>query len=69
MMVTNGIGAVLGSYGSGVIIQKYFLDADGNRMWSGIWITFALYALVVGVLFAVLFRHKHEPEKLGGVSH
>lgn len=69
MMVTNGIGAVIGSYGSGLIIQNYFLDADGNREWPGIWITFALYALVVGVLFAIMFRHKHEPEKIGTINH
>lgn len=29
--------------------------------WQPIWITFALYAAVVAVLFLVLFKHRHEP--------
>lgn len=69
MMMTNGIGAILGSFGSGLIIQHFFVNVDGSKDWQGIWITFALYALVVAVLFALLFKHKHEPEKLGEVSH
>lgn len=69
MMVTNGIGAVIGSYGSGWLIQHYFLNVDGNKDWRSIWICFALYAFVVGILFAIMFRHKHEPEKMGEVRH
>lgn len=61
MMMTNGIGAVLGSSISGVIIQKYFTYADDSKDWHGIWITFALYALVVAVLFVIFFKHKHDP--------
>ena len=61
MLMTNGIGAVLGSSLSGLIIEIYFTHADGNKDWHGIWTSFALYSLVVAVLFFVLFKHKHVP--------
>lgn len=60
MMMTNGVGAVLGSSISGVVIQKFFTAADGSKDWHGIWISFALYAAVVAALFVFLFRHRHE---------
>jgi NHS family xanthosine MFS transporter len=37
--------------------------------WSPIWLTFAVYALIVTVLFALLFKHKHDPKALMEVSH
>lgn len=69
MMMVNGIGAVIGSYSSGFIIKKYFTNADGSFQWQGIWITFAVYAAVIAVLFAVLFRHKHDPNQELEVKH
>jgi len=69
MMMTNGIGAILGSYLSGVIIDKYFLLENGDKNWQPIWLSFAAYALVIAILFAILFRHKHEPEKLETIQH
>ena len=62
MMMTNGFGAVLGSWTSGILIGKFFTDADGAKDWHSIWLCFAAYALVVAVLFAILFRYKHTPE-------
>lgn len=64
MMMTNGVGAVLGSSISGVVIQKYFTYADDSKDWHGIWITFALYALIVAILFVILFKHKHDSTAL-----
>ena len=60
MMMTNGFGAFLGSRFSGIIIDRYFILANGTFDWQGIWLTFAGYSLVVAVLFAILFRHKHD---------
>lgn len=37
--------------------------------WGGIWLAFAIYALVIAVLFAIFFKHKHEPESIGPISH
>lgn len=68
MMMTNGVGAVLGSSVSGWVIQKYF-DHEGVWDWKGIWISFSIYALVIAVLFAVLFRHKHDPKAVENVQH
>ncbi len=59
MMMTNGVGAWLGSTLSGYIINKYFVGLDGSRNWHGTWLTFAVYALVVTILFTILFKHEH----------
>jgi len=69
MMMTNGVGAFLGSKISGYVIDKYFTVNGGDKNWQDIWITFAAYALVVAVLFAVLFKHKHDPNAVGDVQH
>lgn len=68
MMMTNGFGAVLGSVVSGWAIDKYFTQ-NGTRDWHSIWISFAVYALIIAVLFAILFRHKHNPNEVIDVSH
>ena len=60
MMMTNGVGAVLGSSLSGIIIQRYFTYPDQSKNWHGIWIAFSLYALVIAILFILLFKHKHD---------
>ncbi len=62
MMVTNGIGAMIGSYGSGWVIEHYTTSAGAD--WSTIWYIFAGYALVVAVLFGALFRYKHDPSAI-----
>jgi NHS family xanthosine MFS transporter len=69
MMVTNGVGAYLGSKVSGYVIDRYFTHAGGDKDWHNIWLAFAAYALVVAILFAILFRHKHNPEELGAIKH
>lgn len=63
MMMTNGFGSVIGSVVSGELIDAYFTH-DGLKDWHSIWLTFSLYALGIAVLFAVLFKHKHEPNKM-----
>ena len=69
MMMTNGFGAILGSWASGIIIGEFFTEANGDFMWRDIWNTFALYALVIGILFAIMFKHKHVPEKIVAIAH
>lgn len=61
MLMTNGLGAVLGSYASGFIVDHYTVGTD--RDWPTIWFIFALYALVITISFAVLFKYKHVPEE------
>jgi NHS family xanthosine MFS transporter len=67
MVMTNGIGAVLGSSISGWLIDRYFTTPDGVKNWHGIWITFSLYALAMAVLFVPLFKHKHDAVSLRNV--
>ncbi|MCJ0825470.1 nucleoside permease [Luteimonas sp. 50] len=62
MLMTNGVGAVLGSAISGWMIDRFFTDAGGAKDWHGIWTTFALYALAMAVLFVPLFKHRHVRE-------
>ncbi len=69
MMMTNGFGAILGSWSSGIIIDNFFKDANGHFEWQGIWLTFAAYSLVVAIMFAILFKHKHNPEAIKEVVH
>ena len=59
MMMTNGIGAFMGSKISGYIIDKYFTSIGGDKDWHNIWLTFSIYALVIAFLFMILFKHKH----------
>jgi NHS family xanthosine MFS transporter len=68
MLMTNGLGAIIGAYGSGYIVDLY-TGADGMKDWSTIWYIFALYALVVTIAFAFVFKYKHDPEELGAVKH
>ncbi|WP_374504874.1 nucleoside permease [Flavobacterium sp.] len=68
MMMTNGVGAVLGSFTSGWAIEKFFTH-NGTRDWHTIWLSFALYALLIAIAFAILFKHKHNPSELEQVKH
>ncbi len=63
MMMTNGFGAISGSFISGIIIQSFF-TVNGNKNWHGIWLTFAVYSLIVALLFAIFFKHKHDPNAI-----
>ncbi|MEO5776723.1 MAG: nucleoside permease [Flavobacterium sp.] len=68
MMMSNGFGAFFGGIISGMIIDTYFTH-DGVRDWHNIWLSFAGYALVIAILFAVMFKHKHNPNDVANVSH
>jgi MFS transporter, NHS family, xanthosine permease len=68
MMMSNGFGAFFGGIISGIVIDTYFTH-NGARDWHAIWLAFAAYALVIAILFAVLFKHKHNPNELENISH
>ena len=69
MMMTNGVGAFLGSRISGWMIDRFYTTANGDKQWQGIWLVFAIYALIVAVLFAIFFKHKHDPKANLEVKH
>lgn len=68
MMMSNGFGAFFGGIISGIVIDTYFTH-NGVRDWHNIWLSFAGYALLIGIAFAVLFKHKHKPEELAHLGH
>ena len=68
MMMTNGFGAIMGSSISGYLIDTYFTH-EGVKDWQNIWLTFAIYALVIAVFFGIMFKHKHDPNAVENVSH
>lgn len=59
MLMTNGIGATIGTLGAQEIVNKFVYNA-AEPSWSTAWYIFAAYALVVGVLFMILFK---DPKK------
>ena len=65
VLMTNGIGATLGNLGAQTVVNRHvdmtssLPQAEG---WSHVWMIFAVYALVVAILFFILFRYKHEPQ-------
>jgi NHS family xanthosine MFS transporter len=59
MLMTNGIGAFLGTYISGRVVD--YFTVGGVKDWHSIWFSFAGYALLLGIVFPLVFRYKHEP--------
>lgn len=71
MLMTNGIGATVGTLSAQKIVDLYctrnseglLVGRGGPADWAMVWYIFAGFALVVALLFAVLFKYKHQPEK------
>lgn len=61
-LMTNGIGATVGTIGAQKIINVFtHSEQFGDNFytvgnWSACWFIFAGYALLVAVLFAIVFR-------------
>ena len=75
MMMTNGLGASIGTLSAQMVIDRYVnslgANADPMTVWHGwntCWHIFAGYALMVAVAFAIMFRYKHEPEAVKPVK-
>ncbi|HEV2641052.1 MAG TPA: hypothetical protein VGT98_00015, partial [Candidatus Elarobacter sp.] len=64
--VTLGVGNVIGSWLSGVVVEAYqHVGANGvvTHDWRSIWLVPSFGSLAVLVLFALVFRPRvHEPE-------
>ena len=61
MMMTNGVGATIGTLAAGEIVNHFCSWQDGYLQgnWPTCWFIFATFALIVGVSFALVFK----PEK------
>jgi len=67
MLMTNGFGAFIGGMLSGRVVD--YFTKDGVKDWQSIWFTFAGYALVLGILFPIFFKYKHNPKEVEIVHH
>ena len=57
MLMTNGIGATVGTLAAGAIMNHYvYGEHVVTPDWSTPWYIFAGYALVVAILFIFLFK-------------
>ena len=62
MLMTNGLGATIGTLAAGEIVNHFCTWQDGYLQgdWRTCWFIFASFALVVAVSFALVFRPKKE---------
>jgi len=63
MMMTNGLGATIGTLAAGEIVNAYCSWEGGYLVgdWQSCWFTFAAFALVVGITFAIVFKPEKKP--------
>src|SRR5688572_9957559 len=66
MVMTNGLGAFLGTMVAGAVVDHH--TVDGVRDWQSIWLSFAGYALALGVVFPFVFRYRHDPAKMAAAA-
>ena len=70
MLMTNGLGAAVGTLGAQAIVN-HFVNSHSPRTdivarmagWDTCWYIFAAYALVIAIVFAIIFKYKHTPEQ------
>ena len=62
MLMTNGLGATIGTLLAGEIVNHYCTWENGFLVgdWQTCWFIFAGFALAVGVSFALLFKHEEK---------
>ena len=72
MIMTNGVGATIGTLGAQAVVNRcVYSQSTPEAMgggWSESWLIFAGYALVVTLVFALVFRYRHDPAALAGES-
>lgn len=65
-MMTNGLGAIIGGYASGAVVDffsKYAIVSGQSQLisrdWHSIWLIFAAYALTIAIFFTFAFNYKN----------
>jgi NHS family xanthosine MFS transporter len=66
MLMTNGIGAYLGGTLSGMVVDHFTQNDVKN--WPAIWFSFAGYALILAILFPIVFKYNHTEAKQGAIK-
>ncbi|MCF6141101.1 nucleoside permease [Flavobacterium sp. K77] len=67
MLMTNGIGAILGGELAGRTVS--YFTVSNKVEWPQVWFSFAAYAFVIAIAFAIMFKYKHNPNDFENVSH
>jgi NHS family xanthosine MFS transporter len=65
MVMTNGVGAYLGGVFSGMVVDHF--TTNGLTDWRSTWFAFAGYALVLGIIFPIVFKYKHDPKAMQNI--
>ena len=70
MIMTSGLGATIGTLGAMAIVNHFVVQSDPVETqlqgWRISWYIFAAFALIVGVLFALIF---HDPKSKSADKH
>ena len=68
MLMTNGLGATIGTMSAQWVVNKFVPQdasvADRLSGWSTSWLIFAVYALTVAILFALIFKSRNETKSV-----
>ena len=77
MMMTNGLGATIGTLAAGEIVnsfcswQDFMVNGEKQSFlvgeWTTCWFVFAAFALVVGITFAIVFKPEKKP--IDNITH
>ena len=62
MLMTNGIGATIGTLSAQAVVNHFVYNA-AEPNWSAAWYVFAAYALVVAILFMILFKEPKDSKQ------
>ncbi len=73
MLMTNGLGAIMGGWAAGKVVDHFTTNIAGScsgvKDWPSIWFSFAAYALVLAILFPLIFRYKHDGKVIESNIH
>ena len=67
MLMTNGIGATVGTLSAQAVVNHFVYNPIANGEagnWSAAWYTFAIYALIVAILFMIFFKEPKDNTKV-----
>ena len=67
MIMTNGLGATVGTLAAMAVVNYHVVPTDSPEQqlagWRTCWYIFAAYALVVGILFWIIFRDNKQSDE------
>lgn len=73
MMMTNGFGATIGMIAAQYVVNHFvYSQTDINMQlegWKTSWFIFSGYAFIVTVLFALLFKYKHNRNEMESINN